>query len=179
LFFAQHYGGAGEQTVMPKRLNEMEPNMYKDNFKTLILIFLCVLAICYSCISCSNGKKVSKDYKIQNTIPKSIKMELDLIEDCLRGFIISNKEKIVLKDFKITLKSLDGQHRKITTDVWGIGDFVIQYLDSQRPIALYSLVSSDGKYSEMLIISLFKQNGVYKVKEFSSEELFDIEEIIE
>jgi hypothetical protein len=52
-------------------------------------------------------------------------------------------------------------------------------LDSQRPIALYSLVSSDGKYSEMLIISLFKQNGVYKVKEFSSEELFDIEEIIE
>jgi hypothetical protein len=82
---------------MPKRLNEWNLICIKIISKTLIPYIFMRLSNCYSCISCSNGKKVSKDYKIQNTIPKSIKMELDLIEDCLRGFIISNKEKIVLR----------------------------------------------------------------------------------
>ena len=157
----------------------MEPYMYKNNFKPLILVFFCILAICYFCISCRIGNKVTKDYKIQNTIPKSVQIELDLIEDCLRGLIISNKKNTVLKDFKITLKSLDGQHSKIATDVWGIGDFVIQYLGSQKPIARYSLVSSEGLDSVMFNIILFKQNGLYKVEKFYTEELNDMVEITE
>jgi hypothetical protein len=143
--------------------------------KSLILLYLCTLAIFYFCISCSNVNKVKMNKEA------SIQIELDLIEDCIHDFInlaINNPDYYY---FNVTLETLEGERLqfKNSEDTWVLRKWVIDKVGSQEPVAQYSYDFNGGSNSKIYTLFLYKQNGVYKVKNWDAEELWGLEEIKE
>jgi hypothetical protein len=133
------------------------------------LLGLCTLLF-FCCASCSNVNKGMVDLKKQNIIPEEIKIELDLIKDCLREFINSNKENVDLNElsqkFNITLNTLEKPTYNTETGKASIGEWFIDELGTQEPVAKYC----NDWNSESLILEVFlskQSDGTYKVEDWS------------
>ena len=152
---------------MPKRLNEMVPQNHRNSFKSLILLYLCVLAIFYFGISCSSVNKVKENKETP------FQIELNLIEKCIREFINSAAENPDLWVFDVTLLKGIEKHRQDEKNNWLLGDWYIQHVGSQNPIASY------GRGNYYYELTLSKKNGVYEVINIYDEESHELEEIFE